>query len=732
MPNPRHVREQAFCFLCRDALPLRRYSKRPNLRNDSTEEWATDVFGFFSSQAPSPDRECDDLGNIRGDCPTRAFRADLRDASWTKVGSITHFQLKNKIEFCSICAQGEECRRCRPDDAVDYAHAACVQLARARATAVVGDHDRDGGLLLQRIARYARPLLPWDHAVALAGLDRRDCHAFSPIGADLLSKTDLAQLLGRIESLLPLELRDLVYDNTSCLFNSLSSSSCTLSRYQTALLDHQSSRQGALAGPGPLSPHATYPLRDFSAMGRIGASFVRILDEVCLADIGIPSASESSESSTPFEQVIDIDGEEFRGFQYSIGAYGIVALRLLYSDGRSSQWLGEGPGRWTTTFEATNLRRVRAVSDGFKLIRLDEGEVSSSIATNPPQIFWDDETVLPRGARHSFVDLNFPGAKISGHPGARLMKHIHIPQVGLESLTMHFNQTGIVGVDVNDGAAPGRKRESDAQSDTVAVTHHFQPGEAIRSVHFVTRGHQRPVTGFGAYVLVKTTHGRAMFYGTHLTFFMPLVNVSSFKTEPTEIVTGLFYDPTSMRDSNIFTLGITVEARKPTCGSDELSRPASTEFAIPRIQSVQAASSLNHFPYHSFSNQANLVEIRTMALQRRGDRCIGLRIERWTGAVDILGQWDQRNRTAELLYDCQDGELESLTFAYSGVDPKRRYVTDVVANSQQLCPTKSFTCTELKKELVWWFSPTYDQVENWEGTISVVDMTAPKYTHEWV
>lgn len=91
---------------------------------------------------------------------------------------------------------------------------------------------------------------------------------------------------------------------------------------------------------------------------------------------------------------------------------------------------------------------------------------------------------------------------------------------------------------------------------------------------------------------------------------------------------------------------------------------------MPTINAVDPFSFLGDNSNAAFLSKATLLNVKKLELQRIGDRCVGLLINRHTGIQETLGQWDPCNEETSLLYDYHMGCLTSLTFLYSDPPPK--------------------------------------------------------------
>jgi hypothetical protein len=137
-------------------------------------------------------------------------------------------------------------------------------------------------------------------------------------------------------------------------------------------------------------------------------------------------------------------------------------------------------------------------------VRIDIGEAEdesiSSLATETPQYFWDHDEIPSKHRRHLLTDMDTPGAKILSNPGARLVKQIDLRNTKLQSLTMACNHLGITDIRINGHTKMSIGPLSQHRS---VKTHFLYPGESIKSAHLVIRGQQRPLMGFGPYLLVS-------------------------------------------------------------------------------------------------------------------------------------------------------------------------------------------------------------------------------------
>lgn len=180
-----------------------------------------------------------------------------------------------------------------------------------------------------------------------------------------------------------------------------------------------------------------------------------------------------------------------------------------------------------------------------------------------------------------------------------------------------------------------------------------------------------------------------------MTYFLLKVSIYTFEVKDTEAISGMFYDPTSIRKSALYTLGVTLEPRPKRA----FSRPQSLIISVPRPNRISPKSCLKRFMLHTFLSKTHLLDVKTLSTMIAEGRYIGLRIERTTGVVDIFGQWDRHDGRVLPLYDINEGTLRRLTFVYSKPAPRVRIVSDILvctdAKSPQTTATLSHTWSDL-------------------------------------
>ncbi|CAG9947846.1 unnamed protein product [Clonostachys rosea f. rosea IK726] len=515
--------------------------------------------------------------------------------------------------------------------------------------------------------------------------------------AGLSTTTELGQLVKAIRKTLPVELQGLVYRNVSGLFRFLAGASLTLND-----LDKKAGSNSGVVNH-PVSHHSVKSLRANSTI---------ILGEECLTSIGSDNASN-------FEQEIALQDKPVYGIQVSLGTYGVVALRVIYQGNSTSSWLGFGIRKWTATFKGDDLTRLHTVSDGFKLISVGftNGELSQP-PTNLAHLFFDHDKVLPPGTKYLLADMKIPGAQILGNPDARLAQYLDFSHLEIQSLTVVCNIEAIYKIQINGGGPKlelGNRvaiKPSARDEENFSITRFFQPGERMTSIHLITRGPERPMVWKGPFLLIRTSKSRTLYFGTFILPFLQPLHVSSFESEGTREILGLFIDPTNINPGKINTLGV--------CLGSPLLGLKQAGLRIPRSRSDSEPLIFpSVYPFAAFLSRATLLNVLTLKVQKFGDRCVGMCVERQGGIIETLGMWDPvRLDTISNIYSYHQGPLQPLTFIYSEApELLKRYVEDIVVSaSPDLAPGRPrFTWSSFGSQLAWWFTPRYTLLEDWQG-----------------
>jgi hypothetical protein len=255
---------------------------------------------------------------------------------------------------------------------------------------------------------------------------------------------------------------------------------------------------------------------------------------------------------------------------------------------------------------------------------------------------------------------------------------------------MQCSTRAVVSITIN-GGSPDEETSGSAPAglQIATVTHFFGPGERITSVHVVAYVDTPNQSITGPAIVVKTSHGRCLCYGPFLTLFRLRTIVYSFWIGEGEEIAGFLCDPVKAEDPDLRTFGVAVRPLRNECGGT-VKRPSvddSLAFSAPSVRDVTAFRTLScvvRFPTQMFLTKAQLLDVHTLRLQRVGPRCVGIRVERRSGLLDVLGQWDPRNEGVCLYNGGSRGGpvLESLTFVLSSANqPTERYVEDVFLNA---------------------------------------------------
>lgn len=246
---------------------------------------------------------------------------------------------KKVLEEAKLSLCPESCDHCDTESVANMVHSTCLLLLRSR----VQDIEIKASLLC-KVARRLQPLLGWMRGVTMGlAFEHSPSLALSNFGN---STSD--PLLSAIQQKLPWELQRMIVQRLSGSFaSSLSNCLATVESIDWSQFTEE-------AIPRTRFQHS-YPFSDLtSTPTRLSASAVDILGEICLASIG-------SESGLDLE--ISVAESPMRGVEFAFGLHGIVSFRLLYADGSSSLWLGNGRRKWSTRIRCQGLDKLRVVAD---------------------------------------------------------------------------------------------------------------------------------------------------------------------------------------------------------------------------------------------------------------------------------------------------------------------------------------------------------------------------------
>lgn len=273
-----------------------------------------------------------------------AFRASLDNENWSEGTAET----KSIIQQVGtqLCFDG--CKDCDHEWTANLVHSACLLLLMRPGTEA--KHRLPiSARLLARAARALRPLVLCRTGQNFFKLDAEPCRFRLP--DDTSRSKDLGPLLADIERKLPRELRDNIYGRlTGSFFLSLCRCLGTLQSLPWPQLIKVGDAP-RLSSQSPLLHHHPPSLPE-----RLFATTVDVLGETCLASLQITGLYTAG-------LAVDIRDSPIQGVEYAFGIYGVTGLRILYHDGSTSSWLGEGRRLWVTKVRGDSISKLRTVSD---------------------------------------------------------------------------------------------------------------------------------------------------------------------------------------------------------------------------------------------------------------------------------------------------------------------------------------------------------------------------------
>lgn len=140
----------------------------------------------------------------------------------------------------------------------------------------------------------------------------------------------------------------MIYSHVSGLFESLVRSWSVFDNHRRLLLDPEYCQA---------SPKA-WPLVGSGQIKTLHANAETLIGETCLTSIGANHESEKS-----CYDMITVASLPIRGLHVALGMYGVVGLRILYTDGSKSAWLGSARCKWCVTYEGHELERLQILFD---------------------------------------------------------------------------------------------------------------------------------------------------------------------------------------------------------------------------------------------------------------------------------------------------------------------------------------------------------------------------------
>lgn len=128
----------------------------------------------------------------------------------------------------------------------------------------------------------------------------------------------------------------------------------------------------------------------------------------------------------------------------------------------------------------------------------------------------------------------------------------------------------------------------------------------------------------------------------------------------TERLLGLFNDPTSNTSESLGCIGAVYETPDSSRGRFR------TSALLPELTPIEVFSFFGIHGHVAYFNSAHFRDVKTLELQKDGERCTGMKITRHSSLVDILGQWDPTaHMTTSMVYASYQGPLDTLTFVLS-------------------------------------------------------------------
>lgn len=110
---------------------------------------------------------------------------------------------------------------------------------------------------------------------------------------------------------------------------------------------------------------------------------------------------------------------------------------------------------------------------------------------------------------------------------------------------------------------------------------------------------------------------------------------------------------------------------------DDVSTGDKDFFSIPDPHHAIPHSATDDWSGNAgFLNITSFSDIETIELQKREERCVGLKITRHNGMRDVLGQWDgSAQEHTTIVYESHKGPLQTLDFDFQNADDPYRYTS---------------------------------------------------------
>lgn len=204
-----------------------------------------------------------------------------------------------------------------------------------------------------------------------------------------------------------------------------------------------------------------------------------------------------------------------------------------------------------------------------------------------------------------------------------------------------------------------------------------------------------------------TSTGRTLFYGSNQVFYALLgADISRFDQREGKWrrPVGLFVDPTTATHSLLHSVGVALEEDKGGQGNHGTGVHHQTNHWLPLPGTISPDQ--RYFPrthwQDCFLKRTNLTNARRLEVQTRGNRCVGLYIERHPGygTPAILGQWDPADtESTRVIHDADVAgtqPLSALKFVFSDQkDITGRVCVDIVVGRGELFTGPVYTHDDL-------------------------------------
>lgn len=243
-----------------------------------------------------------------------------------------------------LCREGPSCSRCcRDNRRANIVHVICVKQAFKKIPHLTIS-------TLSQIALLTRP--PVESYTLSLSMDPTELlQPFPPASA--LADTELARLINLIRTRLPPELHIEIVKYLKIhvwaggnFYRNQAMCLAILDQVVPKLLPEfpQRDREPSL------------PLAGFETIEKLGINKVKIMDEMCVTLVG-------SDNSTVYDEEIRLESQDIVALQVARGRYGIVGLRLYYTDRLYSPWLGGMRRKRVHTYAGTDLKLLQTASD---------------------------------------------------------------------------------------------------------------------------------------------------------------------------------------------------------------------------------------------------------------------------------------------------------------------------------------------------------------------------------